>query len=456
MKQLKFITFIFTLFVVFSCGERTQKDVIFSGIIKNSVSDSIIISSIVTPEIVQVIKLANDGTFADTFQINEGLYALSHGRNYTIAYFKPGFDFSIYINTENFYKTIKYKGKGAEENNLWTKTTLMQKRIGQLTPYTYYGTLNEKDFLIFADSVYNAEIEMTNNFEIKNKKFLNFVQYLLKIEKFSKISQYERIHQYLTEDSTFRVSVDYPKVEDNIDLNNEKMLIHPDYTYFVLNIYKNKIKNENSDTYHLDLINLIANEATNDSVKQELIYFVARSNIQHSNDINKFYNTFNKLVSYEKYKKEITDKYEQLLKVAPGKKSPDFNLENPDGEIISLADLAGKIVCINIWTTWNGPSMEEMHILEEQKIKFINDDIVFVSINMAEHINKWKAFVETLKMTSIQLRSETWDIDFIKEYMITEIPRFIIIDKEGYIIDNNAIKPSNPKFEEMLRELLDK
>jgi len=452
--RLKLVVLVLALFAVFSCKKEVNENIVFSGKIDNQITDSISISSLKNREVLQVIKLSDSGTFADTFKIDEGLYTLLHGRESTTIYLKNGFNINLTLDTKEFDETIKYEGEGAEENNLLAKKFLFEDNLGQKKSYMYYGSLNENDFLKYADSIYNAEMDITNELEIQNKDFLYFIQNFIEIEKFIKISQYEMIHQYVTNDTAFKVSSNYPNIENKVDLNDEKMLMHPTYTSFVLNIYKDKIEYENNETYYLDLLNVIADEASNDSVKQELVTFVARNNIQYSKDLDKFYDTFISLVTYEKYKEEITKKYKKLLKIAPGKKSPDFTCENLDGEMISLADLAGKIVYIDVWAVWCSPCIKEVPFLEELKAKFVGEDIVFVSIDVADDVSQWKAFVEKNEMTSLQLRLESWDVDFMNKYLITGIPRFIILDKEGYIIDNNSIRPSNPKLEGKLRDLL--
>ena len=44
---------------------------------------------------------------------------------------------------------------------------------------------------------------------------------------------------------------------------------------------------------------------------------------------------------------------------------------------------------------------------------------------------------------------------FIKAYGISSIPRFIIVDKEGKIYDENADKPSTESLKTTLDSLLD-
>ena len=45
------------------------------------------------------------------------------------------------------------------------------------------------------------------------------------------------------------------------------------------------------------------------------------------------------------------------------------------------------------------------------------------------------------------------DREFMKAYRIRSIPRFILLDREGYIISANMTRPSNPKTAETLENL---
>jgi hypothetical protein len=44
--------------------------------------------------------------------------------------------------------------------------------------------------------------------------------------------------------------------------------------------------------------------------------------------------------------------------------------------------------------------------------------------------------------------------DFIKAFNINSIPRFILIDPSGNVVDADAARPSDPKLEQQLSSLL--
>jgi hypothetical protein len=58
-------------------------------------------------------------------------------------------------------------------------------------------------------------------------------------------------------------------------------------------------------------------------------------------------------------------------------------------------------------------------------------------------------------MTWYQLFADnSWDSDFIKKYHIESIPHFILLDKQGKIIESDALRPSNASLENELNNLL--
>lgn len=144
----------------------------------------------------------------------------------------------------------------------------------------------------------------------------------------------------------------------------------------------------------------------------------------------------------------------QKLNNAP---SPTFNYENHKGGTTKLEDLRGKYVYIDVWATWCGPCIAEIPSLKKVEEKFHGKNIEFVSISIdtRKDYDKWKKFVVTKELGGIQLFADKdWNSDFVKAYGINGIPRFILIDPNGKIINANADRPSNPALTLLLEDLL--
>lgn len=147
-----------------------------------------------------------------------------------------------------------------------------------------------------------------------------------------------------------------------------------------------------------------------------------------------------------------------------GMASPEFlNYENHKGGVSSLGDFKGKFVYVDIWATWCGPCKVEIPFLQELESKYHAKNIEFISISVddarrsgtLEKAHKaWKTMVIEKELSGVQLFSGNgWKADFIQDYKISGIPRFILIDPNGNIIDADAPRPSSEKLILLLDEL---
>lgn len=163
----------------------------------------------------------------------------------------------------------------------------------------------------------------------------------------------------------------------------------------------------------------------------------------------------------EKFFSYVEDNYkkmsEKLLKFKKGNVSPVFNTyENFNGGTTSLSDLKGNYVYIDIWATWCAPCKAQFPFLKDLEKDYHGKNIKFVSVSVdrKDAYGTWKQMVKNENLGGIQLIADNnLESDFIKEYEITSIPRFILLDPEGKIVDANAARPSEPKLRALFTEL---
>jgi len=156
--------------------------------------------------------------------------------------------------------------------------------------------------------------------------------------------------------------------------------------------------------------------------------------------------------------KFLGDSYDKASKMAKlkGTPSPKFiDYENFEGGTTSLDDLKGKFVYIDVWATWCGPCKVEIPYLKEVEKEFHDKNIAFVSISVDKigAYEAWKKMIAEKEMGGIQLFAGT-DSKFAEDFQIDGIPRFILIDDKGNIVNPDAPRPSNPKLKEVLNGLL--
>ncbi|NVK53899.1 MAG: TlpA family protein disulfide reductase [Flavobacteriaceae bacterium] len=146
--------------------------------------------------------------------------------------------------------------------------------------------------------------------------------------------------------------------------------------------------------------------------------------------------------------------------LAAGKVSPTFsNYTNYKGGKTSLADFKGKFVYIDIWATWCKPCLAQIPALQDLEKKYHQKNIAFVSISVDndktsgswDNAKKsWKKMVSEKNLTGVQLFAGE-DIEFLKNYQVSSIPRFILIDPKGNIINSNAPRPTDVALEDLFK-----
>ena len=85
----------------------------------------------------------------------------------------------------------------------------------------------------------------------------------------------------------------------------------------------------------------------------------------------------------------------------------------------------------------------------------MNIEVLFLSLD--DNYQKWNKESERLEINNIENSFKILNPEnskFIKEHKLNAIPRYMIIDKEGKIINSNAPRPSDPKISKVFDELL--
>ncbi len=171
-------------------------------------------------------------------------------------------------------------------------------------------------------------------------------------------------------------------------------------------------------------------------------------------------NFFNKVKS--KHKKE----HLLTTSLGKGKLSPKFtDYLNYKGGKTSLKDFKGKYVYVDVWATWCGPCKQQIPYLAKIEKEYHGKNIEFVSISVDDARrnqgswdkakDKWRKMIAAKKMGGVQLFADRgFQSEFIKAYGINSIPRFLLIDPQGNIVNSNAPRPSQSQLKTLLDGLL--
>ena len=442
MKKLLFILIL--LSVLTSCTNSVEYALV-SGEITNPTSDTGAIRDNIG-NLIKKISINKDGSFSDTIYNVNGYYNFSDGNEHSAIYLENGYNLKITLDTNEFDETISYTGKGSEENNyLAQKYLLDETTLG--TPKDLF-MLNEKDFLAKITS-FEKEIKKKLNATggtFQKKELVN-----LKYELVLKQVDYERYHAYLSRNPSFKVSDDFPNLLKDETFDNEELfkssIAYQQLTTKAVFTEAQKQIAISGTAFNKAAI-LEIKKVKSELIKNNLLEQLSVKIRERNEDGVELYNDIMALSTNEEFKEKLTEKFNRFSELVKGKISPIFeNYENYKGGTSSLSDFKGKYVYIDVWATWCAPCKAEIPALKVLSEKYKDKDIVFVSISVDKKraYQAWKDMIKEKEMDGVQLYAPNdWNSKFVQEYGITGIPRFILIDKEGMIVNANAPRPSDP------------
>ena len=441
--------------LLISLSAFSKEKVSVSGKIMNSADNKLVIKG---ESFEKTITLKPDGSFTESFEIDyNGSYSILTKAARIPLYLGKGCKLTINADEKDFVKTLKFSGTGSVENLFWQqKNEAVSKSLG-----------NQSEFYALEESVYITKVKEVKNSLLSLYNTTKFTDAFFKANEKKNIDYFEQLqyliypqyHAHYAKKEGFEPSASFPKLDPafNLDDNNE-YLFSNSYKQIVLNSFSYKIAKlagDNADftaQFSLPELKKIKSPAIKAALIQNLAYEVSAGNP----DVENLYNELIALSSDAKFKENLTTKYNQIKTLTPGKTSPGFDYENFKGGKTSLESLKGKYVYIDVWATWCGPCRREIPSLQkvEEEYKGKNIEFVSLSIDQRKDYDKWRKMVEEKSLGGIQLFADNdWNSQFVKDYAIEGIPRFILVDPNGNIVSADAPRPSDPKLITKFQEL---
>lgn len=163
---------------------------------------------------------------------------------------------------------------------------------------------------------------------------------------------------------------------------------------------------------------------------------------------------YDRNVKNETYRQEIARAQKVWARFSKGTDvmSSGYKYQHINGDMVSLDDLKGKYVYIDVWATWCGPCKAEIPHLKALEKKFEGKNIYFVSISVDANKAAWIKMVQEDQLGGVQLHGGS-KAQIMKDYMIKGIPRFILLDMDGKVIEKDMTRPSDPSTEKTLNAL---
>ncbi len=464
--------FIFTLaFVNFAISQNT----IVTGKIKNNNSyingiDLLVNHRYLDKDVsVYESNILEDGTFAFAVTIQEPqLVSLIYARNNALIYLEPNDSLHVEFDANSFKFSFEFEGKSANNNDYLN--TYLQKHPRELDPFKYlqYKAGNywykieprkEEPMRTMQKSPYLEKMNRTkqtalmelgffdqNNQSNLSGDFKEFMEAEIMYDWAYHMllygNVYKRIHGI---DSTFfQVLKDVPLQNNQIGSHWYRMFLD---AYMNQELMKDPDPNDNPYIKQYHIANDLLGGKALAYVQSEMISWGFHKNYMESS--LEAYNNFIETNPYIEFDDKIVRSYQKAIRTAIGTAAPEFVIEEPDQDDITLSGMRGKVVLLNFWASWCRPCMKKMDEWKPLQEEF-GEEVNFVHVSFDRSADKW---VETLvkkeyKGIHVMVEGDVKS-EIAQQYNVRAIPQYFIIDKEGRF----AEKPLVYSPEELRRSL---
>lgn len=119
-----------------------------------------------------------------------------------------------------------------------------------------------------------------------------------------------------------------------------------------------------------------------------------------------------------------------------------------------LKQCEGKTIYVDFWASWCVPCLEEMPVSKRLRVDPSYQNVTFIYLALNDTEEQWKscwkkAGLETYRYNYLILNSK--DAPFIKQNKIGTIPRYMIFDQKGILLNSNAPRPSDNNIQNVLK-----
>ncbi len=145
---------------------------------------------------------------------------------------------------------------------------------------------------------------------------------------------------------------------------------------------------------------------------------------------------------------------EQLTKI---KSIYEFSCSDSAGNKINFSSFKGKYLVIDFWASWCVPCIENIPSLKEMIKEYKDYPVEFISISLDKDIGKWKIALNKYKLNGIQVIEPKSFESLLAVYLkVLYVYHYLIIDKNGNIINPDAPPALDPELKIILDKLLNK
>ena len=202
------------------------------------------------------------------------------------------------------------------------------------------------------------------------------------------------------------------------------------------------LQNEQEEVVHQmqlnkkDLVEKNPNSVISLMVLQEMI----GSRMFETSELKSLYENLTPELKSSQFAKTVEKDLSNLSLVEIGNKAPDFTAPTPEGEMLALNEVLGKVTLIDFWASWCKPCRMEnpniVRVYEKYHDKGFN--AIGVSLDREGAKDKWIQAIAEDNLGWAQVSNlQFWQDPVARQYGIRSIPAAFLLDENGVIVAKN-------------------
>lgn len=413
------------------------------------------------------IKLGEDGKFHVEYPMyfSENI-AVQYNDDFINLFINPSDSVYLEIDMAKFrnydYNGLRFSGSGADLNNRFAK---FYRHLSSL-PYSDIDPhLLPKEYMINVKEVVKKQQDSISTY-IKQNNLPPFYEEWARLEIIFSIANYY-ISEYAPDNIVNRLEVFTDPFLDIYNEDNFQTMIFPYHLNYLLEAtldsdkrYGEYVKNgdyEQAALVGLELLAKFPASLSRDFMTCMLIQLL-------SADAPDLYAKLPKNLFSDPFFDNLLSKREQPKTVFPNTPIDGISYVNKDNKVSLVPEqdfikyltstYEGKILYIDVYSTWCGPCKKEFPYAKELH-KLYKEEVVFINLCLSSYYKQWLPTISEFDIEGENyfFNSDATDL-FRLTYKISGYPTYAIIGKNGEIVTMDAPRPSNlPKLKAIIDSL---
>jgi hypothetical protein len=470
--SLKYYFVVFFFVIVETGFLYSQNAKIFGNIVDDDFASIILSPSCSSKLIDEKTEISSKrGSFEFPLQIEgPSFYKLYYRDRILSIYIEPNQLVQVSINATKESNYFDFDGLLANENTSLNQTDLptIAKREYKLMMKDLSKKGQNSLFYRYIDSIVAIESSAFNNKAIEqvwSKGFENlYVRNNLEMQGLLYKSLYPRLAELNVDSFLFydeqALSI-YNNLQELKGYENSSL-----YYENVSNMNKVRVKKtlglkimdktiDDLEVYksYIEEAKTISNQRLKENIVENLLGEWIL-NYGRSSDLAAETNSFVERLSDKRRKEAILSRLSNLAQYEKTRMAPQFSFEDESGNIRHINSMVGKSVYVYVYQSEDGNLQDFVDL----SMQYQNQDkLRFISLSIDEDYEKWLRYIRSIKLSpDIHGISHPggFNSDFAVKYGIQSLPRAILIDGSGNMINSRAPLPNQEKVHAILKLVL--